>query len=155
MNDIIEIPVFIDHPDWEKWFSELKNSGEVHGYHAFKHLVWSAAPGLDVYFYLVNHLNEHLVKESLSAIIPCAPMTVFCSHFRPSDAKDEMTRLLTFYQNHFNTPYVWLMPASEMEENGIPEIPHLLAMETLDVKGVEKALLSALTLIRKEQQKEM
>ncbi len=108
MQDIIEIPVFVDSPVWQERILTLTGSEELVNYQGFKQLGWQADGRIEVYFYLIDHFNEHMIHESLGAIIPRAPMTFFCCEEEPG-AQSTIMEMFSAYQKYFSTPAAWLV----------------------------------------------
>lgn len=159
MNDILEIPVFADSQSWEAWFRECSGTDQAQSYHAFKHITWPVGPDLDIYFYLVDHFNEHTVKEALSAIIPCAPCILFCGNHLYSREARPLNNMYRFYLSHFRTPVVWLTPEEFLEEkeihaDGQTEEPDYVPLTELSGRALKKAIPQALELIKQKIQKD-
>ncbi len=120
MHEIIEIPFFMDSPFWQERILALTDSDELVHYQGFKQLCWQVDDRVEVYFYLIDRLNEHMIHESLGAIIPRAPVVVFCSEDEPA-AQGAIMDMFAFYDKHFSTPAVWFTRKRVDEDGASPE----------------------------------
>ncbi len=123
MHEITEIPVFMDSSYWQQRFFGLAGVNEALNYQAFRQVSWQVDDRREVYFYLIDHFNEHMVNESLGAIIPRAPMVLFCSERAPS-ADSAILKIHNFYCEHFSTPVAWffrMAPEEDGENKPFPE----------------------------------
>ncbi len=108
MHDIIEIPFFVDSPYWQERILSLTGSTELVNYQGFKQLGWQVDNRIEVYFYLIDHFNEHMIHESLGAIVPRAPMVFFCCEEEPA-AQSAIMDMYAFYDKYFSTPVAWMI----------------------------------------------